>query len=219
VFCTWMFIVFWISPVWISSPLRWVLMLSNSWWVEVDRRGGGNPSESDDWACCSCHSDPLASCHPDPPASYGCRVYPRPYPYLGVNPSVFMVGSHPDMCVIGGTGGVSVGGGCCELPASCLVRLCVDLRETVHLRASSCSTRVKVLTLFFGTCQDGQSGLIGRRKVTVYADSRWKLACKEGCRWMVATYGKVDLDWGVADKVKDVIADADEGRLEDCCRW
>jgi hypothetical protein len=36
---------------------------------------------------------------------------------------------------------------------------------------------------------------------------------------MVATYGKVDLDWGVADKVKDIIADADEGRLEDCCWW
>jgi hypothetical protein len=36
---------------------------------------------------------------------------------------------------------------------------------------------------------------------------------------MVATYGKVDLDWGVTDKVKDVIADTDEGRLEDCCRW
>jgi hypothetical protein len=35
---------------------------------------------------------------------------------------------------------------------------------------------------------------------------------------MVATDGKVDLDRGVADKVEDVIADADEGRLEDCCR-
>jgi hypothetical protein len=36
---------------------------------------------------------------------------------------------------------------------------------------------------------------------------------------MVVIYGEVDLDWGVADKVKDVIADADEGRLEDRCRW
>jgi hypothetical protein len=36
---------------------------------------------------------------------------------------------------------------------------------------------------------------------------------------MVAMYGEVNLDWGVADKVKDVIADADEGRPEDCCRW
>jgi hypothetical protein len=36
---------------------------------------------------------------------------------------------------------------------------------------------------------------------------------------MVAIYEEVDLDWGVADKVKDVIADADEGRLEDRCRW
>jgi hypothetical protein len=34
---------------------------------------------------------------------------------------------------------------------------------------------------------------------------------------MVATDGKVDLDRGVADKV-DVITNADEGRLEDCCR-
>jgi hypothetical protein len=36
---------------------------------------------------------------------------------------------------------------------------------------------------------------------------------------MVAIYGEGDLDWGITDKVKDVIADADEGRLEDCCRW
>jgi hypothetical protein len=33
---------------------------------------------------------------------------------------------------------------------------------------------------------------------------------------MVAVYGEVRLDWGVADKVKNIIADADEGRLEDC---
>ena len=31
--------------------------------------------------------------------------------------------------------------------------------------------------------------------------------------------GKVDLDSGVADKVGDVIVDANEGRLEDYCRW
>jgi hypothetical protein len=36
---------------------------------------------------------------------------------------------------------------------------------------------------------------------------------------MVVTDGNVYLDWDVADKVEDVIADADEGRLEDCCRW
>ncbi len=30
----------------------------------------------------------------------------------------------------------------------------------------------QVLTPFFCTCQNDQSGLIGRRKVTVYADSR-----------------------------------------------
>ena len=30
--------------------------------------------------------------------------------------------------------------------------------------------------------------------------------------------GKVDLDSGIADKVGDVIVDADEGRLEDYCR-
>jgi hypothetical protein len=35
---------------------------------------------------------------------------------------------------------------------------------------------------------------------------------------MVVTDGKVDLDSGVANKVEDVIADADEGRLEGCCR-
>jgi hypothetical protein len=34
---------------------------------------------------------------------------------------------------------------------------------------------------------------------------------------MVVTDGKVDLDLGVV-KVEDVIADADEGRLEGCCR-
>jgi hypothetical protein len=34
---------------------------------------------------------------------------------------------------------------------------------------------------------------------------------------MVVTNGKVGLDLGIA-KVKDVIADADEGRLEGCCR-
>jgi uncharacterized protein YjaG (DUF416 family) len=34
---------------------------------------------------------------------------------------------------------------------------------------------------------------------------------------MVVTDGKVDLDSDVA-KVEDVIADADEGRLEGCCR-
>ena len=31
--------------------------------------------------------------------------------------------------------------------------------------------------------------------------------------------GKVDLDSGVADEVGGVIVDADEGRLEDYCRW
>jgi hypothetical protein len=30
---------------------------------------------------------------------------------------------------------------------------------------------------------------------------------------------KVDLDSSVADEVGDVIVDADEGRLEDYCRW
>jgi hypothetical protein len=34
---------------------------------------------------------------------------------------------------------------------------------------------------------------------------------------MVVTDGKVDLDSSVA-KVEDVVANADEGRLEDCCR-
>jgi hypothetical protein len=33
---------------------------------------------------------------------------------------------------------------------------------------------------------------------------------------MVAVYEEVRLDWGVVDKVKDIIADADEVRLEDC---
>ena len=36
---------------------------------------------------------------------------------------------------------------------------------------------------------------------------------------MVEIDGKVDLDLGIADRVEDVIADADEGRLEDYCRW
>ena len=36
---------------------------------------------------------------------------------------------------------------------------------------------------------------------------------------MVVIDGKVDLDSGVADKVGDVIVDADEGRLENYCRW
>jgi uncharacterized protein YjaG (DUF416 family) len=34
---------------------------------------------------------------------------------------------------------------------------------------------------------------------------------------MVVTDGKVDLDSSIA-KVEDVIADADEGSLEGCCR-
>jgi hypothetical protein len=33
---------------------------------------------------------------------------------------------------------------------------------------------------------------------------------------MVVTDGKVDLDSGVSNKVEDVIADGDEGRLEGC---
>ena len=70
----------------------------------------------------------------------------------------------------------------------------------------------------FCTCQNDQSGLIGRWEVTVYVDSRWKSACKDGCRWMVVIDGKVDLDSGVADEVGGVIVDADEGRFEDYCR-
>ena len=31
--------------------------------------------------------------------------------------------------------------------------------------------------------------------------------------------GEVDLDSGIADEVEGVIVDADEGRLEDYCRW
>ena len=36
---------------------------------------------------------------------------------------------------------------------------------------------------------------------------------------MVVIDGKVDLDSGIADKVGDVIVDADEGRLENYCWW
>ena len=36
---------------------------------------------------------------------------------------------------------------------------------------------------------------------------------------MVVIDGKDDLDSSVADKVGDVIVDADERRLEDYCRW
>jgi hypothetical protein len=35
---------------------------------------------------------------------------------------------------------------------------------------------------------------------------------------MVVIDGKIDLDSGVADKVGDVIVNADERRLEDYCR-
>ena len=35
---------------------------------------------------------------------------------------------------------------------------------------------------------------------------------------MVVIDGKVELDSGVADRVGDVVVDADEGRLEDYCR-
>ena len=66
----------------------------------------------------------------------------------------------------------------------------------------------------FCTCQNDRSGLIGKGKVTVYSDSRWKPACKDGCRQLVVVDGKVDLDLGVADEVGGVIVDADEGRLE-----
>jgi hypothetical protein len=31
---------------------------------------------------------------------------------------------------------------------------------------------------------------------------------------MVAVYGEAKLDWGVADKVKDIIADVDKGGLK-----
>ena len=74
-----------------------------------------------------------------------------------------------------------------------------------------------VLTPFF-VRDDDRSGLIGEGKVTVYFDSRWKPACKDGCRQLVVVDGKVDLDSGVADEVGGVIVDADEGRLEDYCR-
>jgi hypothetical protein len=109
VFCTWALSVFCISLVHSSNPLRRVLIPSNSWWVEVDYcawTGGGNPSESEEWACCSCHHNPPASCQPNPLASCGCRVYPQLGWYLGV----CMEGSYPVMCVEG-TSGVGVGGG------------------------------------------------------------------------------------------------------------
>jgi hypothetical protein len=35
---------------------------------------------------------------------------------------------------------------------------------------------------------------------------------------VVVIDGKVDVDSGIVDKVGDVIANADEGRLEDYCR-
>jgi hypothetical protein len=146
VFYTWVVSVFWISPAWISNPPRRVLMLSNSQRVKVDYRGwtgGGNPSELEDWACCSCHPDPPALCQPNPLASYGCGAYPQLGWCPRVNSGVCMAGSHPDMCVWG-TGGAGVGGGCCELPASFLILLRVDLREAKLLHASSCSTRMKV---------------------------------------------------------------------------
>jgi len=38
-----------------------------------------------------------------------------------------------------------------------------------------------LLTPFF-VRDDDRSGLIGEGKVTVYFDSRWKPACKDGCR-------------------------------------
>ena len=38
-----------------------------------------------------------------------------------------------------------------------------------------------MLTPFF-VRDDDRSGLIGEGKVTVYFDSRWKPACKDGCR-------------------------------------
>ena len=38
-----------------------------------------------------------------------------------------------------------------------------------------------VLTPFF-VRDDDRSGLIGEGKVTMYFDSRWKPACKDGCR-------------------------------------
>jgi hypothetical protein len=146
VFCTWVVSVFWISPVWISKPPRRMLMFSNSQRVELDCHGwivGGNPSESEDWACYSCHLDPLALCQPDPPVSYGCGAYPQPGWCPGVNPGICMVGSHPDI-YIWGTGGVSVDSGYYELQASFLVLLHVDLREAELLHASSCSIRMKV---------------------------------------------------------------------------
>jgi hypothetical protein len=34
---------------------------------------------------------------------------------------------------------------------------------------------------------------------------------------MVAVYGEARLDWGVVNKVKDIIVDVDKGRFEDCC--
>ena len=81
----------------------------------TDCRGGiegGIPSKSEDYPCGSCHPDPLASSR--------CGMCPIPYPYLGVNPDVNMVGDHSIIGIIVGIVGV---GEDCAGVSFCLVLL------------------------------------------------------------------------------------------------
>jgi len=132
--------VFWISPVWISNPLRQMLMSSHP---ETDCHGyigGGSLSESDK---CIAHATASASAYPDRPASCVYGVCSQLGWYMGVNPGTCLV------CNDSGwdTWGVArkgCGCVCCELLASFLALLLVILPDTELLQAFSCGTRGKV---------------------------------------------------------------------------
>jgi hypothetical protein len=125
---TWVWSVFWISPVWISNPLRWVLRSSHPEIDCHDCTGGGSPLESNECTV------------PDPPVSCVCRMCSQPGWCMGVNPGTCPVGN------IWGAAWTGCGScGCAlELLPSFLVRLLVTLPDIDFLRASSCETRGKV---------------------------------------------------------------------------
>ena len=100
--------------------------------------GGGSPSESDK---CIAHAAGLASAQLDPLASCVCELCSQPGWYMGT--CLFGKGSRWDAWGVARKG---CGYACCELLASFLALLLINLSDTELLRASSCGTRGKVST-------------------------------------------------------------------------
>jgi hypothetical protein len=129
----WVWSVFWISPVQISNPPRWVLRSSHPKTDCHGHKGRGSPSELDECTIL------------DPPASCVCGMCSQPGWCMEVNPDTCPVGNIPKWNIWGATGTGCGGCGCVlELLASFLIRLLVTLPDIDFLWASSCETRGKV---------------------------------------------------------------------------